>query len=224
VESESLSPSQAENSSRWAPIIGTESPPAHRFVGQLDAPTWRDASFALILLSGLYQVLAAVASYGLGGYLAGLMHMRPFSSEDAELNDGLHGLLCGGSLLPDIDAERGCVARGLDVLQIEEHAIRLPRRGRLETLKRSRKCLRQSFSHRADPHRRSYDGRELQWRGCYIRPFALDDPSCTEPIRTREDICKCRASTSRSSPHPTAADCRQHPDNLLTCRLSPAPL
>jgi len=58
------------------------------------APTWRDASFALVLLSGLYVVLAALASYGLGGYLAGLMCMRRLSSrEDADLRDGLHGLL-----------------------------------------------------------------------------------------------------------------------------------
>src|SRR6266403_4055279 len=35
------------------------------------APSWRDASFALVLLSGLYLVLAALAAYGLGGYLAG---------------------------------------------------------------------------------------------------------------------------------------------------------
>jgi hypothetical protein len=57
------------------------------------APTWRDASFALVLLSGLYVVLAALASYGLGGYLAGLMRMRAPSREDADLRDGLHGLL-----------------------------------------------------------------------------------------------------------------------------------
>jgi hypothetical protein len=57
------------------------------------APTWRDASFALVLLSGLYVVLAALASYGLGGYLAGLMRMRASSREDADLRDGLHGLL-----------------------------------------------------------------------------------------------------------------------------------
>jgi hypothetical protein len=57
------------------------------------APTWRDASFALVLLSGLYVVLAALASYGLGGYLAGLMRTRPSSREDADLGDGLHGLL-----------------------------------------------------------------------------------------------------------------------------------
>jgi len=57
------------------------------------APTWRDASFALVLLSGLYVVLAALASYGLGGYLAGLMRTRRTSREDTDLGDGLHGLL-----------------------------------------------------------------------------------------------------------------------------------
>jgi hypothetical protein len=57
------------------------------------APTWRDASFALVLLSGLYMVLAALASYGLGGYLAGLMRTRAASREDVDLRDGLHGLL-----------------------------------------------------------------------------------------------------------------------------------
>jgi hypothetical protein len=57
------------------------------------APTWRDGSFALVLLSGLYVVLAALASYGLGGYLVGLMCTRPSSREDADLRDGLHGLL-----------------------------------------------------------------------------------------------------------------------------------
>jgi hypothetical protein len=57
------------------------------------APTWRDASFALVLLSGLYMVLAALASYGLGGYLAGLMRTQAASREDVDLRDGLHGLL-----------------------------------------------------------------------------------------------------------------------------------
>ncbi len=57
------------------------------------APTWRDTSFALVLLSGLYVVLAALASYGLGGYLAGLMCARLSSREDTDLRDGLHGLL-----------------------------------------------------------------------------------------------------------------------------------
>jgi len=33
------------------------------------SPTWRDTSFAFVLLSGLYLVLAALASYCLGGYI-----------------------------------------------------------------------------------------------------------------------------------------------------------
>ena len=35
------------------------------------APTWRDASAALAILSGLYLILQAMLSFGLGGYLAG---------------------------------------------------------------------------------------------------------------------------------------------------------
>ena len=35
------------------------------------APTWRDASAALAILSGLYLILQAIFSFGLGGYLAG---------------------------------------------------------------------------------------------------------------------------------------------------------
>ena len=35
------------------------------------APTWRDASAALAILSGLYLILQAAVSFGLGGYLAG---------------------------------------------------------------------------------------------------------------------------------------------------------
>src|SRR5215813_8043720 len=56
------------------------------------APTWRDASFALVLLSGLYILLAAIAAYGFGGYLAGLMRARPAAPEDTDVRDGMHGL------------------------------------------------------------------------------------------------------------------------------------
>ena len=35
------------------------------------APTWRDASAALALLSGLYLIIHAILSFGLGGYIAG---------------------------------------------------------------------------------------------------------------------------------------------------------
>ena len=34
------------------------------------APTWRDASFALAFLSGLYLILTALVSYGFGAYVA----------------------------------------------------------------------------------------------------------------------------------------------------------
>ena len=48
------------------------------------APTWRDASAALAILSGLYLIIQAVLSFGLGGYIAG--------REETEQADGVHGL------------------------------------------------------------------------------------------------------------------------------------
>src|ERR1700712_2461950 len=35
------------------------------------APSWRDASAALWILSGIFLILQAVLSFGLGGYVAG---------------------------------------------------------------------------------------------------------------------------------------------------------
>ena len=64
------------------------------------SPTWRDASFALVLLSGLYLVLAALASYGLGGYIAGRMRRRYDPGELPEFQDGMHGLLVWASHSP----------------------------------------------------------------------------------------------------------------------------
>src|SRR5436309_532325 len=58
------------------------------------APTWRDASAALWLLSGLYLILQAVVSFAFGAYIAGRLR-RPFvagPSEQVETRDGLHGL------------------------------------------------------------------------------------------------------------------------------------
>ena len=58
------------------------------------APTWRDASAALWLLSGLYLILQAAISFGVGGYIAGRVAPGMTSSNpvDAEYHDGLHGL------------------------------------------------------------------------------------------------------------------------------------
>jgi hypothetical protein len=60
------------------------------------APTWRDASAALAILSGLYLILQAVLSFGLGGYLAGRVRAaigaRAAAVEETERADGVHGL------------------------------------------------------------------------------------------------------------------------------------
>src|SRR6201992_4107495 len=58
------------------------------------SPTWRDASFALWLLSGIYLVLTALISFACGGYLAGRTRSpyAPAAAEDVERRDGWHGL------------------------------------------------------------------------------------------------------------------------------------
>jgi hypothetical protein len=59
------------------------------------APTWRDASVALWLLSGIYLVLQALISFGCGGYVAGRVR-APYrdgvATEDTERRDGMHGI------------------------------------------------------------------------------------------------------------------------------------
>lgn len=58
------------------------------------APTWRDASIALWLLSGIYLIIVALISFGIGGYVAGRLRRSASSADggDLELRDGLHGL------------------------------------------------------------------------------------------------------------------------------------
>jgi hypothetical protein len=60
--------------------------------------SWRDTSSALALLGGLWLLLTALASFGLGGYLAGRLR-TPWSvatPHEVEFRDGLHGLLVWG--------------------------------------------------------------------------------------------------------------------------------
>jgi len=57
------------------------------------APTWRDASIALVLLSALYLLLVGLLSYGLGAYIAGRLRPRIGAGPDLALGDGMHGLL-----------------------------------------------------------------------------------------------------------------------------------
>jgi hypothetical protein len=58
------------------------------------SPTWRDASFALWLLSGIYLVLTALISFACGGYLAGRARSpyAPATAEEVERRDGWHGI------------------------------------------------------------------------------------------------------------------------------------
>jgi hypothetical protein len=60
------------------------------------SPSWRDASPALALLSGLYLLLTAVVGFGVGGYVAGRLRERwtPGAHTDVvEFRDGTHGLV-----------------------------------------------------------------------------------------------------------------------------------
>jgi hypothetical protein len=58
------------------------------------APTWRDASAALWMLSGIYLILQAVLSFGFGAYIAGRLRRGRVAAptEEVEIRDGIHGL------------------------------------------------------------------------------------------------------------------------------------
>jgi hypothetical protein len=61
------------------------------------APTWRDSSSWLLLLTGIYLLFVALCAFGFGGYIAG--RMRPSMNAPApesEFRDGIHGLLTWG--------------------------------------------------------------------------------------------------------------------------------
>jgi len=90
---------------RWTPIVaGAPAAAAFAFIlmtfgvtiglGVSSAsPTWRDASAALSLLSGLYLILLAIVSFGLGGYVAGRARgVETERNSETETNDGLRGL------------------------------------------------------------------------------------------------------------------------------------
>lgn len=58
------------------------------------SPSWRDASVALWLLSGIFLVLVALVSFGCGGYFAGRTRSiyGAATAEDVERRDGWHGI------------------------------------------------------------------------------------------------------------------------------------
>jgi hypothetical protein len=62
------------------------------------APTWRDSSPWLWVLSGLFLVLVALCAFGIGGYAAGRMRAptRIAASPESAFRDGMHGLFMWG--------------------------------------------------------------------------------------------------------------------------------
>jgi hypothetical protein len=56
--------------------------------------TWRDTSSVLALLGGLWLLLTSLASFALGGYLAGAFRRTASAAtpQEAEFRDGSHGL------------------------------------------------------------------------------------------------------------------------------------
>ena len=58
------------------------------------APTWRDSSAVLVLLAGLYLVLAALASYGFGAFVAARLRTPVADAGDfTAFRNGVDGLL-----------------------------------------------------------------------------------------------------------------------------------
>ncbi|HEY2885494.1 MAG TPA: hypothetical protein VGJ08_09800 [Rhizomicrobium sp.] len=62
------------------------------------APTWRDSSSWLWLLSGLFLLFVALCGFGSGGYATGRMRSPTGLAEtvESEFQDGMHGLIAWG--------------------------------------------------------------------------------------------------------------------------------
>jgi hypothetical protein len=60
--------------------------------------TWRDTSVALATIGGLWLLLTALASFGLGGYVAGRLRAswRSAATDEIEFRDGAHGVIVWG--------------------------------------------------------------------------------------------------------------------------------
>ncbi len=60
--------------------------------------TWRDTSLALAVVGGLWLLLTALASFGLGGYVAGRLRAswRSAATDEVEFRDGAHGVIVWG--------------------------------------------------------------------------------------------------------------------------------
>src|SRR5436305_5728885 len=102
VEPEVAGPLEAEpNTLQWTPVIaGALAATALSLIlvtfaaavglgVSSSAPTWRDASVTLWLLSGLYLILQAIISFAFGAYITGRLRrpLVPGPSHQAESRD-----------------------------------------------------------------------------------------------------------------------------------------
>ena len=106
VEDQALGPNGGRWALQWTPIIaGSLAASALSLIlitfaatvglgVSSTSPTWRDASVALWVLSGIYLVLQALVSFGSGGYVAGRTRTPYVSAgiDEVETRDGLHGV------------------------------------------------------------------------------------------------------------------------------------
>ncbi|HEY1836382.1 MAG TPA: hypothetical protein VGG36_01895 [Rhizomicrobium sp.] len=65
------------------------------------APTWRDSSPVLWLLSGIYLLFVTLCAFGFGGYVAGRMRrtFRLGEVPEIEFGDGMHGIITWGTAI-----------------------------------------------------------------------------------------------------------------------------
>ena len=80
------------------------------------SPTWKDTSPALTMVSGLYLLLAALVSFGVGGYVAGRLRERwdpSVHSDVVEFRDGTHGIVAWALAVVVVGSVAAASAAGL---------------------------------------------------------------------------------------------------------------
>jgi hypothetical protein len=118
------------------------------------SPTWRDASVALALLSGLYIILVTIASFGLGGYVAGRLRSRWTASaetEEVEFRDGVHGLLVWGLAVALGGLLAAAAATTVRPRRLRLRAFRAPQRVSRSLPTSSTGCFARSRPHPQPP-------------------------------------------------------------------------
>jgi hypothetical protein len=141
------------------------------------SPTWRDASFALALLTGLWLLLAALLSFGVGGYLAGRVRSTwSTTADEVEFRDGAHGLLVWALAVVLGALITGATATALAAVSAGTTTVARPAQGEPAFLpyEIDRLLRSERRPETADPEARGEAGRILM-RGVGRRDMAPED-------------------------------------------------